>query len=76
MKYFTATFTFLFSFLGVAFIANLALLFLFRPDGPAVIGIGTDWRNIVGTLLGLWAGVYGWKHVMRKAREEKERDKF
>lgn len=76
MRYFTATFTFLFSFIGIAFIASLALHLMFRTEGSAVIGVSSDWRNIVGMLLGLAAGIHGWKHVMRKAREEKERDKF
>jgi len=72
MKYFTALFTFLFSFFGVAIIVGLALLMIFPTKDPAVVGIGTDWRNIPGTLLGVWAGVHGWKTVMRKAREKQE----
>jgi hypothetical protein len=75
MQYFTALFTFLFSFFGLAFIIGLALLMIFPTKGPAVVGIGMDWRNLPGTLLGLWAGVHGWKTVMRKAREKEERNK-
>ncbi len=75
MKYFTALFTFLFSFLGVAFIVGLALLLIFPTKGPAVVGIGLDWRNLPGTILGLWAGIHGWKTVMRKARAKEDKAK-
>ncbi len=63
---FTALFTFLFSFIGVAFITGLALLMLFPAEKPVVVGIGVDWRNLPGTILGLWAGVHGWKSVRKK----------
>ena len=73
MKYFTALFTFLFSLFGVAFIVGLALRLIFPAKEPAVVGIGTDWRNIPGALFGIWAGGHGWKVVMRKAREKEEK---
>lgn len=71
MKHIAPLFSFLFSFFGVAFIVGLALLLVFPTKEAAVVGIGIDWRNLPGSLLGIWAGVYAWKASIRSAEAAK-----
>ena len=70
MKYIAPAISFLFALFGVAFIVGLALVMIFPPEGIAVVGIGLDWRNLPGTLLGIWAGIHGWKASMRSAQKK------
>jgi hypothetical protein len=46
------------------------LLLIFPAQGLAPVGIGIGWRNLPGTLLGIWAGVHSWRVSLRKAAEK------
>jgi len=49
---------------------------IFPPKSDlAFVGIGTDWRNIPGTILGILAGIQSWRVSLRKADEKKLKNK-
>jgi hypothetical protein len=70
MRYIVAGISFLFVWFGVALICGFILLMVFPTQGPALVGIGMDWRNLPGTILGIWAGVHSWRVSLRKAAEK------
>ena len=70
MKWIVAGISFLFVWFGVALICGFVLLMIWPTQGPALVGIGMDWRNLPGTILGILAGVQSWRVSLRKAREK------
>jgi hypothetical protein len=70
MKYVVAAISFLFVWFGVALVCGMIMVMVFPTQGPTVVGFGTDWRNLPGTILGIFAGVQSWRVSLRKAREK------
>jgi len=77
MKYIVAGISFLFVWVGVAVICGFIMLMVFPTQGQALVGIGMDWRNLPGTILGIWAGLHSWRVSLRKVQEKeaKKRNK-
>jgi len=68
LRYFFGTLWVLFVWLMVAVIVGFIMLLVFPPDGGGnvVVGIGLDWRNLPGTILGFFAARQSWRtHVKR-----------
>lgn len=71
MKIFLAVFSFLFSFIGVAIVVGIVMIIVFPPSGSrAFVGVGIGWRNLPGTLLGLWAGIHSARVALRNAEHK------
>jgi hypothetical protein len=70
MRYIVALISFVFVWFGVAIVCGLIMLMLFPTQRPVLVGIGMDWRNLPGTLLGVLAGAQSWRAALRKAREK------
>lgn len=68
-RYFFGTIWVLFVWAMVALIVGTALVMLFPPHGNTVIvGVGLDWRNLPGTILGFLAARQSWRrHVSLKS---------
>jgi hypothetical protein len=68
LRYFFGTIWVLFVWLMVAVVVGFIILLVFPPSGGdnVVIGIGLDWRNLPGTILGFFAARQSWRtHVRR-----------
>ena len=51
-------------------LCGFAMFVLFPPKAQTVlVGIGLDWRNLPGTLLGLLAGIHSWRASLRAAEK-------
>jgi hypothetical protein len=49
---------------------------IFPPEGrTALVGIGLDWRNAPGTILGLLAGIQSARASLRAGRKKEENDR-
>ncbi|MGA2604097.1 MAG: hypothetical protein ABSG14_07700 [Verrucomicrobiia bacterium] len=70
MKYVVAAISFLFVWLGVAVVCGMIMVMVFPTQRATVVGIGGDWRNLPGTILGVLAGVQSWRVSLRKAKEK------
>lgn len=61
---------FLLVWLVVAVIVGWAVVAVFPPaDKVTMIGIGLDWRNIPGTVLGFFAGIHSFLASVRKSKK-------
>ena len=70
MKYFMATFAFLFMFVGTAIVCGIIMNMVFPPSHDIFFaGVGLDWRNLPGTVLGLLAGIHSARVSIRKAKD-------
>jgi hypothetical protein len=68
MRYIVAGVGFLLVWIVIAVVVGLAMLYIFPPRQPAVmVGIGTDWRNLPGTVLGFFAAAHSWRSSLRIA---------
>jgi hypothetical protein len=73
-KYFAATFAFIFVLFGTAMLCGFLMNMLFPPSHDLIFaGIGLDWRNLPGTVIGLFAGIHSAKVSIRKGREREAR---
>jgi hypothetical protein len=71
MKYITAGISFLFIFFGVAIIVGIVMVMVFPSEQERVlVGVGTNGRNLPGTILGFLAGIQSWRVSIRKAEEK------
>jgi len=61
--------------LTVAVVVGLGMTMLFpRPGGNVVmVGIGPDWRNLPGTVLGLFAGIQSFRASTRERKNKKDK---
>ena len=74
VRYIVGTVGFLLVWFVVALVIGFVVALLFpEPGGQVRIGIGTGWRNLPGTLLGLLAGIQSFR---RSIREPKKDDKL
>jgi hypothetical protein len=72
LRYFFGTIWVLFVWLMVAVIVGLVVALIFPPHGDRVlVGVGLDWRNLPGTILGFFAARQSWrKHVSLKTSKK------
>jgi hypothetical protein len=75
MKYIVAVIAFVFIWFAVSFLIGLIMLAIIRPDHPVVVGIGFDWINLPGTILGFLAGLHSAKASIRAANRKSEKKK-
>ncbi len=57
--------SFAFVWFFTAFFLGLGMAMLFPPGAPFVTGIGLDWRNLPGTVLGILAGLHSYRRATR-----------
>ena len=73
MRYVVGAVGFVFVWLVVAVLVGLGMAMIFPPPGGRFMaGIGLDWRNLPGTILGLLAGVQSFRASVRGPRKGKE----
>jgi hypothetical protein len=65
MKLFAAVLSFFFMWFAVAVIVGWGVLFLFPPQSPVIVGVGFDWRNLPGTMIGFFAGLHSARAALR-----------
>ena len=54
----------------VAIVIGFIMALLFPSDGDRfVVGIGMNWRNLPGTVLGLLAGIHSFRTSIREPKE-------
>ena len=54
----------------VAVVIGLGMAMLFPPSsGRSMAGIGFDWRNLPGTVLGLLAGIQSFRASVREPKK-------
>jgi len=73
MKYVVAGIAFVFIWFAVSVLTGLVLMFLIKPDHPVVVGIGFDWLNLPGTILGFLAGLHSAKASICAANKKFEK---
>jgi len=74
MKYVVAGISFILIWLFSSFLIGLLMVIIIKPDRPVVVGVGFDWINFPGTIVGLFAGLHSAKATIRRANA-KERKK-
>ena len=64
-------FGFLLCWMLVAIIGGVAMLITFPPahGQHVMVGVGFDWRNLPGTVLGLLAGVHSFRASVKEPRQ-------
>ena len=70
MKYVTAGIAFVLIWFGTSFLIGLILVFIIKPDYPVLVGVGFDWINLPGTIIGFFAGLHSARATIRKAKEK------
>lgn len=68
LRYVFGTIWVIFVWLVVAIVVGLIMVLVFPPSGGGnvLVGIGLDWRNLPGTILGFFAARQSWRtHVRR-----------
>jgi len=75
-RYFFGTLWVLFVWLMVAIIVGLIMVMIFPSHEKLVmVGVGLDWRNLPGTILGFFAARQSWrKHVSPKVVANKDQE--
>jgi hypothetical protein len=71
IRYVVATIGFLLVWLVVAIVIGFIMVLIFPVPGNRlpVVGIGGDWRNIPGTVLGLIAGIQSFRASVRASKK-------
>jgi hypothetical protein len=72
IRYIVATIGFLLVWLVVAIVIGIIMILIFSVPGDRlpVVGIGGDWRNIPGTVLGLLAGIQSFRASVRASKKK------
>lgn len=66
VRYIVGVISFFFIWFMVAVLVGLGVYMVFPPEGEvAMVGIGPDWRNLPGTILGLLAGIQSFRRSIR-----------
>jgi hypothetical protein len=66
IRYVVGAIGFLLVWFVVAVVVGVVMCILFPPPGKiAMAGIGLDWRNLPGTVLGLLAGIHSFRASVR-----------
>lgn len=67
IRYVMEAISFLLVWFMVAVVVGFGMSMLFPPDnGMFMVGIGLDWRNLPGTILGILAGVQSFRRSIRE----------
>ena len=53
----------------VAIVIGFIMALLFPPSDRFIVGVGMDWRNLPGTVLGLLAGIHSFRVSIREPVE-------
>lgn len=62
MRYVVGVIGFLLVATVVAVVVGFVMVVIFPPVGePILVGIGLNWRNLPGTILGILAGVHSFR---------------
>ena len=72
LRYFFGSIWVLFVWLMVAVVIGFIMALIFPPGngGNVVVGVGLDWRNLPGTILGFFAARQSWRtHVRRPTQK-------
>ena len=74
-RYIVGAIGFLLVWLVVAVVVGFIVTFFIPPtDGHIVrLGIGMDWRNLPGTILGLFAGIQSFRASVREPRKRDDK---
>ena len=74
VRYIVGTIGFLLVWLVVAIVIGMGMAMVFPPaDGRFTAGIGLDWRNLPGTLLGLLAGAQSFRVSVRGPKKKDDK---
>ena len=66
MRYVAGVIGFLLCWVVVVFFVGLAMILVFPPNHEHVlVGLGLNWRNLPGTILGLLAGIHSFRASTR-----------
>ncbi len=77
LRYFFGTIWVLFVWLMVAVIVGLIVALIFPPHGDRVmVGVGLDWRNLPGTILGFFAARQSWRNCTSLSRQRNQNDVY
>ncbi len=72
VRYVVGAISFLIVWIGVAVVIGFAISLMFPPtDGRFGVGIGTDLRNLPGTILGILAGIHSFRASVRERKPPK-----
>ena len=71
VRYIVGAIGFLLVWFVVAVVVGLLVALVFPPpSGRAFTGIGWDWRNLPGTILGLLAGIQSFRASVRGPKKK------
>ncbi len=74
VRYIVGAFGFLLVWFVVAVVIGMGMAMLFPPSGGRFMaGIGLDWRNLPGTILGLFAGVQSFRASVRGPKKKDDK---
>ena len=75
IRYIVGAIGFLLVWLVVAVVVGFIVTFFIPPtEGHTVrLGIGMDWRNLPGTILGLFAGIQSFRASVREPKKKDDK---
>ena len=75
VRYIVGAIGFLLVWFVVAVVIGLVMAMLFPPPSGRLVmaGIGLDWRNLPGTILGLFAGVQSFRASVRGSKKKDDK---
>jgi hypothetical protein len=76
VRYIVGAIGFLLVWFVVAAVIGLVMVMVFpAPSGSSrvMVGIGSDWRNIPGTILGLLAGIQSFRASIRGPKKKDDK---
>jgi len=74
MKYIVAVVGFIFIWFFSSFLIGLLMVLIFKPEHNVVVGVGLDWLNIPGTIIGFFAGLHSAKVTIRRANAKERKN--
>ena len=71
VQYIVGLISFILVSVVVALVVGFVMVLLFPPasDGEVTVGIGMNWRNLPGTILGVWAGVHSFRASIKVSKK-------
>jgi hypothetical protein len=74
VRYIVGAIGFLLVWFVVAIVIGMGMAMLFPPPGGRfMVGMGRDWRNLPGTILGLLAGIQSFRRSIRGPKKKDDR---
>ncbi|MHA3774491.1 hypothetical protein ACXR0O_23450 [Verrucomicrobiota bacterium sgz303538] len=72
-RYIVGIISFLFVWVGVAVILGIIMHLVFPTSGDRIgAGIGLDWRNLPGTILGILAGIQSFHRSIKDPKNKSD----